>query len=274
LAERYDTIGRGYGRHRRPDPRIAQAIMRALDEVEALVNVGAGAGSYEPRDRLVVAVEPSMTMIGQRADAAAPAIQATAEALPFRDAAFGASLAILTIHHWPDWRRGLREMARVARDRTILLTWDPSAAGFWLVDYFPKILSLDRQIFPSMDAIASELGPLTVSPIPIPGDCADGFIGAFWKRPHAYLDASVRRAISSFSRVRNVEDGVKRLERDLDSGAWHLAHGPLLAKETLDLGYRLVVAGPSLVRQPVNSVSPSTAARSPSVRGWTSISAP
>jgi SAM-dependent methyltransferase len=219
--------------------------MRALDEVGDLVNVGAGAGSYEPRDRLVVAVEPSMTMIGQRAETAAPAIQATADALPFRDAAFGASLAILTIHHWPDWRRGLREMARVARDRTIVLTWDPSAASFWLVDdYFPEILSLDRQIFPSMDAIASALGPLAVSPIPIPGDCVDGFLGAYWQRPHAYLDAAGRGAISSFSRVPNVEDGVKRLERDLDSGAWHRVHETLLAKETLDLGYRLVVAGP------------------------------
>jgi SAM-dependent methyltransferase len=244
LTELYDTIGRGYGRHRQPDARIAHAIADALDGIDAVVNVGAGAGSYEPRDRLVVAVEPSMTMIRQRAAIAAPAIQATADALPFRDAAFGASLAVLTIHHWPDWRRGLGEMARVARDRTILLTWDPSAAGFWLVDdYFPEILSVDRQIFPSIDAIAGELGPLAVSPIPIPGDCVDGFLGAYWRRPHAYLDASVRGAISSFSRVRNVEDGVKRLERDLESGAWHRAHGALLANETLDLGYRLVVAG-------------------------------
>lgn len=244
MAELYDRIGRGYGQHRRPDPRIAQAVARAIDEVEALVNVGAGAGSYEPRDRLVVAVEPSMTMIGQRAKTAAPAIQATADALPFRDATFGASLAILTIHHWSDWRRGLREMARVARDRTILLTWDPSAAGFWLVDdYFPDILSLDRQIFPSLDAIARELGPLAVSPIPIPGDCIDGFLGAYWQRPHAYLDASVRGAISSFSRVPNVEDGLRRLERDLHSGAWHRAHAALLTNDTLDLGYRLVVAG-------------------------------
>ncbi|HWB30421.1 MAG TPA: class I SAM-dependent methyltransferase [Vicinamibacterales bacterium] len=243
MTELYDTIGRGYRRHRQPDPRIARAIADALDGIDAVVNVGAGAGSYEPRDRLVIAVEPSMTMIRQRAPMSAGVVQATADALPFPDATFGAALAILTLHHWSDWRRGLREMARVARDRTILLTWDPSAAGFWLVeDYFPDILSLDRQIFPSLDAIARELGPLAVSSIPIPGDCIDGFLGAYWKRPHAYLDASVRGAISSFSRVPNVEDGVERLERDLQSGAWHRTHGAMLANETLDLGYRLVVA--------------------------------
>ncbi len=62
MTQLYDEIGAGYGTLRRPDSRIATAILRALDRAETVVNVGAGAGSYEPSDRSVVAVEPSLTI--------------------------------------------------------------------------------------------------------------------------------------------------------------------------------------------------------------------
>lgn len=243
MTELYDTIGSGYDRFRQPDPRIQRAILRALDGVARVVNVGAGAGSYEPRDRFVVAVEPAMTMIRQRPSQAAPAVQAAAARLPFRDATFDASLAILTIHHWPDWRRGLAELARSARTRVVLLTWDPSAAGFWLVnDYFPEILVADRRIFPSVEAIGRELGRLEVSTVPIPHDCTDGFLGAYWQRPQEYLRPSVRNAISTFARLGNVQEGLRRLRQDLHSGAWQRRYGELLTQESLDLGYRLLAA--------------------------------
>src|SRR5215208_4951260 len=102
----YDRIGAGYASHRRPDPRLAARIGAALGEARTVVNVGAGAGSYEPAGRAVAAVEPSAAMVAQRPAGAAPAVRADAAALPFRDAAFGAALASLTIHHWPDWRAG------------------------------------------------------------------------------------------------------------------------------------------------------------------------
>jgi SAM-dependent methyltransferase len=182
-------------------------------------------------------------MIRQRPTQAAPAVQALAGELPFRDAAFDAALAILTIHHWPDWRRGLAELARSARKRVVILTWDPSAAGFWLVnDYLPELLSVDRRVFPGLEAIGGELGRISVSVVPIPCNCTDGFLGAYWQRPDAYLDPAVRNAISTFARVDNVQEGLSRLREDLHSGVWHRRNATLLTESSLDLGYRLVVS--------------------------------
>lgn len=243
MTQLYDEIGVGYRNARRPDPRIASAILSALGEAESVVNVGAGAGSYEPLDRFVIAVEPSMTMILQRRPSSAPVIQASATRLPFRDASFSAALAILTVHHWPDRARGLDEMARVAADRVVILTWDPATSGFWLVEnYFPEIVEIDRPNFPSLEEFGRALGHTEVSAVPIPHDCVDGFLGAYWRRPHAYLDADLRRAISTFSKIRTLEPGLTRLRRDLNDGTWERRYGDLLSRSEIDLGYRLVVA--------------------------------
>lgn len=243
MTELYDAIGVGYGHHRRPDPRIASAITDALGTAESLLNVGAGAGSYEPSDRTVVAVEPSLEMIRQRRAGSAPVVQASATHLPFRDAAFAASLAVLTVHHWLDRARGLAELARVARQRVVILTWDPAFAGFWLVDdYFPEIWTIDRPIFPSIDELRQALGSVESRPLPVPHDCTDGFLGAYWRRPEAYLDSGVRGAMSTFAKIPDVEPGVARLRRDLEDGTWHRRHGHLLDEREIDLGYRLVIA--------------------------------
>lgn len=239
----YDQIGQTYAARRRGEPRLAAPLWSALGPARTVLNVGAGTGSYEPPDRSVVAVEPSRVMLAQRAPAAAPAVQARSESLPFADGTFDAVLAVLTAHHWADVRRGLAECARVAQDRVVLLTWDPASEGFWLVrDYFPDLLTIDRALFPPMATLADALGELVVRPLPIPADCADGFLGAFWRRPAAYLDPAVRGGMSSFSRVGNVEARVERLRDDLASGAWHERHGALLAADALDIGYRLVIA--------------------------------
>jgi SAM-dependent methyltransferase len=240
----YDTIGRGYDAHRRPDPRVAAAVAAALGRATSVVNVGAGAGSYEPIDRQVVAVEPSAAMLRQRGRDAARAVQASAIDLPFRDAAFGAALAILTVHHWPDRARGLAELARVARERVVVLTWDPEARfAFWLVDdYFPEIPAIDRRIFPTLDEFRRVLGPIEVRTVPIPHDCVDGFLGAYWRRPQAYLDAGVRGAISTFTKLADVDAGLARLRGDLADGTWERRHGHLHTRDALDLGYRVIVA--------------------------------
>jgi SAM-dependent methyltransferase len=180
-------------------------------------------------------------MLSQRPLSAAPAVRAVAEALPFQDEAFDVVLAILTVHHWNDQRRGLEECARVAHDRVVILTWDPDAEGFWLVrDYFPEILAIDRRIFPSMELLSAVLGPIDVHPLPIPGDCVDGFLGAYWRRPEAYLDEEVRSGISTFGRLARIDPQLERLARDLGSGNWEQRNAELRDRSDLDVGYRLV----------------------------------
>ena len=242
MAQLYDTIGTSYAKYRRPDPRIAAAITAALGDARRVVNVGAGAGSYEPKDRNVIAVEPSETMIRQRSAGAAVVVRASAVGLPFRDGEFDAALAILTIHHWPDQRAGLLEMARVAK-RCVLLTWEePFASPSWLTrDYFPEILAYDRTVFPPTSRYAALLKNVVVRPVLIPHDCTDGFLEAYWRRPEAYFDAGARLAISSFARLADVESGLTALRRDLDDGMWARRNGDLLDKTETDLGYRLVV---------------------------------
>lgn len=239
----YDTIGTGYARYRRPDPRIAARIAAALGDARTVVNVGAGAGSYEPVDRTVVAVEPSAAMVAQRPGGAAPAVRADALALPFPDGAFDAALAILTIHHWPDWRTGIAEMLRVSRGRVVILTWDAASEDFWLVrDYFPEIADVDRRIMPPIGELADALGGAEVEAVPVPWDCTDGFLGAYWRRPEAYLDAGRRGAISSFAKLADPVPGLERLRRDLADGTWARRNAELMNLAELNLGYRLVVA--------------------------------
>jgi len=242
----YDTIGTGYVAHRQADPRIAQSIRAALGDAKRVVNVGAGAGSYEPSDVSVVAVEPSWEMIGQRSEGRAAAVQGLAERLPFPDGAFDAALAVLTLHHWVDRRAGLAELARVAR-RVVVVTWDPAGRdSFWLTtEYLPEIVEFDLPRFPSLSELADSLGGyVTTQVLPVPHDCVDGFLGAFWRRPDAYLDPAVRNAMSCFALLpaERVESGLTRLADDLRSGRWEARFGHLRKQDSVDLGYRLVVA--------------------------------
>lgn len=238
----YDRIGINYAELRRPDPRIAAMIVAALGSAASVLNVGAGAGSYEPMDRAVTAVEPSIAMIRKRPANAALAIQASADDLPFADASFDATMAILTVHHWPDNAAGLREMTRVARDRVVLLTFDPAQRP-WLTDYFPELATLDEAQMPALADYARWLGPVRIEPVPVPHDCTDGFLYAYWRRPEAYLDPRIRSGSSSFWSIGGVEAGLERLAADLESGAWDRRYGHLRALREYDAGYRLVVAG-------------------------------
>lgn len=238
----YDNIGRGYAAHRRPDPRIAAAIRAALGDAASVVNVGAGSGSYEP-EQTVLAVEPSEVMIRQRPSGAAPCVCGTAEAIPLGPRAVDAAMAVLCVHHWPDLERGLREMTRVAMKRVVLLTWVPDSPAFWLTrDYFPEIAAHDRTIFPTSDVLAGMLtgivGPTVIRPVPVPHDCVDGFLCAYWRRPERYLDAEVRGAMSSFARI-DASGGLARLCEDLSSGRWTERNRDLLELDSMDLGYRL-----------------------------------
>ena len=240
----YDTIGINYAELRRPDPRIGATIGRALGAAKTVLNVGAGTGSYEPSDRAVTAVEPSAEMIRQRPASAATAIQGYAENLPLADNTFDASMALLTVHHWADKEKGLKEMRRVTRGPIVLLTFDPSQRGCWLTDYIPELVALDDAQMPKMTDYEGWLGPVTIAPVPIPYDCTDGFLYAYWRRPEAYLDPKKRAAMSSFWALNNASERLEKLAIDLETGAWRKRYADLLSLEELDVGYRLVISIP------------------------------
>lgn len=245
----YDRIGRGYANTRRADPRIARQIEDALGDAQSVVNVGAGAGSYEPAGRDVTAVEPSAEMIAQRPADAAPAVQAGAEALPFASDSFDAVMTVLSDHHWRDRATGLREMRRVARSRVVILNADPGLTErFWLTrDYLPGFLDLIPERYRVPGYWQSELEALLgtaveACPVPVPHDCSDGFYPAYWRRPCAYLTRRVREGISVFHRLPpgELDAALARLGRDLKDGSWEKRWGHLLELDELDVGLRLM----------------------------------
>jgi SAM-dependent methyltransferase len=241
----YERHGRTYSRHRRADPRIAARIHASLGEARTVLNVGAGAGSYEPDDRWVLAVEPSATMRAQRPAGAAPAIDARAEALPFDDNAFDAAMACVTIHHWESPEVGLAELRRVARGPVVVFTFELESLPAWQHEYLREGLALELPRFPAIDDVAAALGGRTrVERIPTPGDCLDGFFEAFWKRPEALLDPALRGAQSMWALLeQDVEQRiVQQLAAALSSGAWDAEHGHLRERESFDGALRLVIS--------------------------------
>lgn len=241
----YEHHGRTYAQHRRPDPRIAARIHAALGNARTVLNVGAGAGSYEPNDRWLLAVEPSATMRAQRPPGAAPVIDARAEALPFDEDAVDAAMACVTIHHWEPAAAGLAELRRVARGPVVVFTFELDALPAWQHEYLREGLALERPRFPAIDDIAAALGGRTrVEHIPTPGDCADGFFEAFWRRPQALLDPAVRSAQSMWALLDpdTEQQIVERLAKGLDSGAWDAEHGHLREQHSFDGALRLVIS--------------------------------
>ena len=242
---RYDSIGRSYARTRREDPRIAAQVCSALGR-GSLVNVGAGSGNYEPTDRTVVAVEPSMQMIRQRAGRRAPAVRGVAESLPFADDSFEVAMAVLTIHHWSDPVAGLVEMSRVAARQVVFFFEPLQTHGFWALEYFPAALSLPTEKDPPGELVLrAHLHVTEVRQVLVPHDCTDGFGVAFWARPEAYLNPEVQAGMSWLAMLPQHErqQGAARLRADLSSGEWDRRHGHLRQRDAFDGGYRIAIAG-------------------------------
>ncbi|MEV4071381.1 class I SAM-dependent methyltransferase [Nonomuraea fuscirosea] len=244
----YDRHGHGYARQRRTDPRIAAHVQAALGPARTVVNVGAGAGSYEPEDRHVVAVEPSAAMRAQRPRHLAPAVNATAERLPFDDDAFDAAMATVTVHQWSDTERGLRELRRVSRGPVVVLTFDGDALDLlWLAEYAPELIAAERRRYPPIDLIASLVGGRAdVVPVAIPIDCVDGFTEAYYARPERFLDPGVRASQSAWGFVDDAAEAraVEELRRDLESGAWDHRHGRLRDQPEFLGSLRLIIGHP------------------------------
>ncbi len=247
---RYDTIGYGYARTRREDARFRALIGAALGDARTVVNVGAGTGLYEPRDRHVIAIEPSDVMAAQRPPDCAPAIRASADTIPLRDRSVDAAMAVLTLHHWDEHReKGVRELRRVARGPVVILTYDATVSGaMWLMaDYLPEVAELDLRTFPHPEQIAEWLGgDVRIDAVPIPNDTPDWMLGSFWAHPERVLDPDARAATSGFARMDPgvVDRVVAEVSRDLDSGLWDSRHGALRTLGALDVGLRLIVALP------------------------------
>jgi SAM-dependent methyltransferase len=218
-------------------------IRAALDDATSVVNIGAGSGSYEPIDLAVVPIEPSELMIRQRPPSLPPAVRGVAEALPLPDKSVDAALAVLAAHHWADRAAAFAEIRRVARRRAVFFTHDPDVTFGWLDDYFPGLAADRISRYPELLEFEA-LGRITIEPVPVPADCTDGFTAAYWRRPHAYLDESIRANMSTFALLDRllVADGVAQLARDLADRLWHTRYASLLTLPELDVGYRLVVA--------------------------------
>jgi SAM-dependent methyltransferase len=244
----YEAHGQGYALQRRTDPRIAAQVHAALGSARTVLNVGAGAGSYEPDGRHVLAIEPSAAMRAQRAESLAPAIRGVAEELPLDDRSVDAAMATVTVHQWSDAARGLRELRRVTRGPVVVLTFDGDALDrFWLADYVPELVAAERRRYPPIDAIRAQLrGSTHVEVVPIPIDCVDGFTEAYYARPERFLEPAVRRGQSAWGFVPpGVEDRFARsLDRDLETGRWDEKYAAWRTRPRFEGSLRLIVGLP------------------------------
>jgi SAM-dependent methyltransferase len=241
----YHRHGSGYARRRRTDPRIARLVHGALGPARSVVNVGAGAGSYEPVDRAVVAVEPSLAMVEQRGPDAPPVARAVAQRLPLPDRSVDAAMAMVTIHQWPDPIAGLCELRRVSRGPVVILTFDPDAlTTLWLAEYSPELYAAEGARYPRMGELVAALGPsTTVHAVPVPFDCVDGFTEAFYGRPEQFLDPAVRGAQSAWTFVDDADEAraIDDLTDDLATGRWDDRYGHLRTQPEFIGSLRLVV---------------------------------
>jgi SAM-dependent methyltransferase len=238
----YNKLAEAYKTYRKPDPRIAERIHFHLRNARSILNLGSGTGAYEPDGPYIVALEPSFEMIMKRGRSPVTQVMGVAEKLPFRDSAFDCSMGILTLHHWADITSGLQEMFRVTTQKIVLFTWTGYCGNFWLIDYLPEIAEVDAGLFPSLVELEGILGDMSTETIEIPSDCTDGFMCAYWKRPEIYLDTGARKAISTFLCIPVLNEKLDKLREDIKSGEWHKKYSSLLDRDSLDLGYRLLVS--------------------------------
>lgn len=248
-AFNYDKFGKKYAAHRQTDEQIAGYVNRELAGAKTILNVGAGAGSYEPEGKYIVAVEPSETMRQQRLSKnKVPAINAKADNLPFDDKAFDASMALVTVHHWPDMGKGLNELRRVTKNQVIVMTFDPDLLNnFWNAAYFPEVIEVEKARYPTINFIKESLGGnCSVIQIPIPLNCKDGFQEAFYGRPEAFLEKEVRLSQSAWGFIpeQKQDEMIMRLRKELENGNWDKKYGHFRTQPFYTGALCLVISNP------------------------------
>jgi ubiquinone/menaquinone biosynthesis C-methylase UbiE len=245
----YDQFGQKYSAIRQTEPKIMKYVAMALGDAKTVLNVGAGAGSYEPTDRFVIAIEPSLEMRKQRlANHKIPALNAKADNLPFDNSSFDASMAMVTVHHWPDMDKGLKELRRVTKNQVIIMTFDPEVLDkFWNAHYFPELIEVEKARYPSIEFIKKSLGgECKVIDIPVPLHCVDGFQEAFYGRPEAFLSKDVRAAQSAWGFLDKATEEriVKTLYDDIFSGEWDKKYGHFRTQPYFTCALRLIISNP------------------------------
>jgi ubiquinone/menaquinone biosynthesis C-methylase UbiE len=230
----------------------------ALPAGARIADVGAGTGNYSAALAAagypVIAIDPSPLMLAQAVGAEGlERLLGVAQALPLRDRSVEAVVSTMTLQHLrPHIGAAAREMHRVAGGGpAVLLVVDPrEAERFWFADYFPVIRARMFDSYAPLNEIEAQFraagyGSFEVLSFPLPRDFSDMNMHSGWGRPEIYLDAGFRQNMSPFAlaSASEVSEGVERLRRDLESGAWDAANGALREQESFDLGFRFLRAG-------------------------------
>lgn len=260
----YDTIGRNYSLHRRADYRIVGCLIDYLNirQNSIIADIGAGSGNYSnalaDHGFFVKAIEPSDVMKNQSVKKDnVEWINGIAENIPLANATVDAVVSIMASHHFTSLAKSLTEMNRICPDGPIVwFTFDPrEAQSPWIADYFPEIWEDAFRIFPPVNKLVETFekitGKTTVSyTFRLPPDLDDKFLAACWREPSRYLNEDVRKTMSGFAVADPalVECGIRKLKNDLADGNWMQKHGHVLDLDTIDWGYRYIVAAHSDVR--------------------------
>ncbi|EAL65475.1 hypothetical protein DDB_G0283975 [Dictyostelium discoideum AX4] len=241
-----------YNVYRQPEPEISNLIHKAFGESKSILNVGAGAGSYEPKQGengyTITAVEPSASMRELRPKEFSVAIDAFVENLPFNNNQFEASMSTFSIHQWSNIEAGLKEMRRVTKNQVILLTCDPKLVqDFWLNEYAPGVLGAEAKRYPTIEKISEFLGgEIEVISIPLPLLCKDGFNEAYYGRPEMFLNPSARGSCSAWTFVDEPtrQSYLNHLKNDLESGEWDKKYSNLRTQSHYNGSLILIISRP------------------------------
>ncbi|KAN0041149.1 hypothetical protein ACTFIV_003685 [Dictyostelium citrinum] len=242
-----------YNVYRQPEAEISNLICKAFGESKTILNVGAGAGSYEPKQGengfTITAVEPSASMRALRPKEFAVAIDAYVENLPFKDNEFEASMSTFSVHQWSNLEAGLKEMRRVTKNQVILLTCDPKLVqDFWLNEYAPGVLGAEAKRYPTTEKINELLGgEIEIISIPLPLLCKDGFNEAYYGRPEMFLNSEARGSCSAWTFVDEPtrQSYLNHLKNDLESGEWDKKYSNLRTQSHYNGSLILIISKPS-----------------------------
>ncbi len=235
----YNSIGQGYNQTRKTDPYLAQTLYNLLQPTPygIYLDIGCGTGNYTialaEKGVMLHGVDPSAVMLNE-AKAKSNAVQwhlGNAEQIPFDNNFFDGAVATLTLHHWDSLEKGFKEIYRVMKPNAKMVFFaaiSDLTEKFWLQHYFPKMLAASIKKEPKFSAVENAVhqAGFKINQIEkyfVQDDLQDQFLYAGKNNPKLYFDPNVRGSISSFAQLSlkdEVEEGLKQLEADIESGAF------------------------------------------------------